>query len=389
MHVLGDLSVAEFLRDYWQKKPVLIRNAWPGFQPLLSSDELAGLSLEEEIESRIVQEEGRDGPWTIQRGPFTEDDYRQLPESHWTLLVQAVDHWIPDAADLLEHFRFIPGWRIDDLMISYAVDGGSVGPHYDQYDVFLLQAAGQREWRIGQMCSEQSPILQGPKIRVLEDFAETDRWLLNPGDMLYLPPQLAHYGIARGECMTYSVGFRAPSLAELAQATLDDIIAGSTEDQRYTDADLKVPKNPGLIDADAARRLRTLLTSALAEDEILQQIIGKLMTEPKYPEHIPDYADGAGTDSDRETITSCPHWRKAEFARFAYSSHDDHCRFYALGQSWILSSADEPLVAYLANNSHYDSELLVAMSGSEEAGILLTTLLQRQMIYSPEADFGD
>src|SRR5690554_6799721 len=188
--LLGELSIAEFLQDYWQKKPLLIRNAWPGFKPLLSAEELAGLSLEEVIESRLVQEHG-ETPWQVRSGPFTESDYQALPDSHWTLLVQAVDQWIPEAADLLEHFRFIPSWRIDDLMISYAVNGGSVGPHYDQYDVFLLQAEGQREWRIGQMCSEQSAIVKGPKIRLLEQFDQTDSFVLNPGDMLYLPPKLA------------------------------------------------------------------------------------------------------------------------------------------------------------------------------------------------------
>ena len=228
MHILGDLSVEAFLRDYWQKKPLVIRQAWPNFQPLLAADELAGLSLESEIESRLVMEHGTAGPWEIRKGPFDESAFADLPESHWTLLVQAVDHWIPEAADLLEHFRFLPGWRVDDLMISYAVDGGSVGPHYDQYDVFLLQAEGQREWRIGQMCHEDSAILKGPMIRVLAAFEETERWVLNPGDMLYLPPQLAHYGIAQGECQTYSIGFRAPSVAELAQSALDQVLTMPT-----------------------------------------------------------------------------------------------------------------------------------------------------------------
>ncbi|MFY9180585.1 MAG: cupin domain-containing protein, partial [Venatoribacter sp.] len=173
MHVLGELTVEEFLRDYWHKKPVLIRNAWPNFKPLLSPEELAGLSLEEEIESRIVQEEGPDEPWQVGLGPFTEDTYQALPASKWTLLVQAVDHWIPEAADLLEHFRFIPSWRTDDLMISYAVDGGSVGPHYDQYDVFLLQAQGQREWRLGQMCDENTASVPGLKIRLVEHFEQS------------------------------------------------------------------------------------------------------------------------------------------------------------------------------------------------------------------------
>ncbi len=333
MHILGHLTVEEFLRDYWQQKPVLIRNAWPDFEPLLSSSELAGLSLEEEIESRLVEEEGKDGPWTIRTGPFTEDDYRALPESKWTLLIQAVDHWIPEAADILEHFRFLPSWRIDDLMISYAVDGGSVGPHYDQYDVFLLQAEGQREWRIGQMCSDDSPILKGPKIRVLQQFDETERWTLNPGDMLYLPPQLAHYGIAQGECMTYSIGFRAPSQAELAQAAMDDILASASEDQRYTDAGIRPTQTPGLIDQDAIARLRALLTAALNDDERLQQVLGKLMTEAKYPEQLPEPRDEASWDELRDELNHYQQWRRSEFARFAYSQQDNQCSFFALGHS--------------------------------------------------------
>lgn len=389
MHILGHLTVEEFLRDYWQQKPVLIRNAWPDFEPLLSSSELAGLSLEEEIESRLVEEEGKDGPWTIRTGPFTEDDYRTLPESKWTLLIQAVDHWIPEAADILEHFRFLPSWRIDDLMISYAVDGGSVGPHYDQYDVFLLQAEGQREWRIGQMCSDDSPILKGPKIRVLQQFDETERWTLNPGDMLYLPPQLAHYGIAQGECMTYSIGFRAPSQAELAQAAMDDILASASEDQRYTDAGIRPTQTPGLIDQDAIARLRVLLTAALNDDERLQQVLGKLMTEAKYPEQLPEPRDEASWDELHDELNHYQQWRRSEFARFAYSQQDNQCSFFALGHSWSLPAGDLALVAYLADNSQYETEVLQTLAASTTAQSLLTSLWQRHMLYSPETEFGD
>ncbi|MCA6060879.1 cupin domain-containing protein [Thalassolituus sp. ST750PaO-4] len=389
MHILGHLTVEEFLRDYWQQKPVLIRNAWPDFEPLLSSSELAGLSLEEEIESRLVEEEGKDGPWAIRTGPFTEDDYRALPERKWTLLIQAVDHWIPEAADILEHFRFLPSWRIDDLMISYAVDGGSVGPHYDQYDVFLLQAEGQREWRIGQMCSDDSPILKGPKIRVLQQFDETERWTLNPGDMLYLPPQLAHYGIAQGECMTYSIGFRAPSQAELAQAAMDDILASASEDQRYTDAGIRPTQTPGLIDQDAIARLRALLTAALNDDERLQQVLGKLMTEAKYPEQLPEPRDEASWDELHDELNHYQQWRRSEFARFAYSQQDNQCSFFALGHSWSLPAGDLALVAYLADNSQYETEVLQTLAASTTAQSLLTSLWQRHMLYSPETEFGD
>lgn len=389
MHILGHLTVEEFLRDYWQQKPVLIRNAWPDFEPLLSSSELAGLSLEEEIESRLVEEEGKDGPWTTRTGPFTEDDYRALPQSNWTLLVQAVDHWIPEAANILEHFRFLPSWRIDDLMISYAVNGGSVGPHYDQYDVFLLQAEGQREWRIGQMCSDDSPILKGPKIRVLQQFDETERWTLNPGDMLYLPPQLAHYGIAQGECMTYSIGFRAPGQAELAQAAMDDILASASEDQRYTDAGIRPTRTPGLIDQDAIRRLRALLTYALNDDERLQRVLGKLMTEAKYPEQLPEPRDEAIWDVLHDELNHYQQWRRSEFARFAYSQGKDQCHFFALGHHWKLPLNDLPLVAYLADTSQYKTKDLQKLAATPTAQNLLLSLWQRHMLYSPESEFGN
>lgn len=387
MHLLGELSVAEFLRDYWQKKPVLIRNAWPDFQPLLAADELAGLSLEEEIESRIVMEHGKEGPWEILKGPFSDDIFAELPESHWTLLVQAVDHWIPEAADLMEHFRFLPRWRIDDLMISFAVDGGSVGPHYDQYDVFLLQAEGQREWRIGQMCSEQSDILDGPKIRVLKEFAETGRWVLNPGDMLYLPPQLAHYGIAKGNCQTYSIGFRAPSQAELAQAALDQVLATSSEDMRYTDADLEPLQNSGEITNTDKQRLLTLLTHAINQPELIGDLLGKLMTEAKYPEHQADRLDDEEWDEWRASFKKLPDLRKAEQARFAFTRTATGITFYAQGQQWPLENDDLDLAIFLSGRNQYTGTELAAQGCTEAGSGLIRSLWLQQLIY--EADAGD
>ena len=386
MHVLGELSVEEFLRDYWQKKPVLIRNAWPGFQPLLAADELAGLSLEEEIESRIVIENGETGPWEIHKGPFPEEFFQDLPENKWTLLVQAVDHWIPEAADLLENFRFLPRWRIDDLMISFAVDGGSVGPHYDQYDVFLLQAEGQREWRIGQVCGETSPIMDGPKIRILKDFEETDRWVLNPGDMLYLPPQVAHWGIAQGNCQTYSIGFRAPSQAELAQSALDQILATSNEDMRYTDADLTPRASSGEITAEDTNRLLALLNSAIQQPELLADVLGKLMTEAKYPEHQAERLEDEEWDEWRAGFRRLPDLRKAEQARFAYTRTPAGVRFYALGQQWNLPEDDLALVTYLCDNNSYPRKELAAIDCSEEGSGLIRDLWLQQLIYSGDND---
>lgn len=383
MHLLGDLTLEEFLEDYWQKKPILIRNAWPSFKPLLSGEELAGLSLEEVIESRIVQEHG-ETPWQVRSGPFSEADYQSLPESHWTLLVQAVDQWIPEAADLLEHFRFIPSWRIDDLMISYATDQGGVGPHYDQYDVFLLQAEGQREWRIGQMCDEFEPIVQGPKIRLLEEFDETDRWILNPGDMLYLPPRIAHWGIAQGECMTYSIGFRAPSLAEVTLATGNDLLASLGEDTRYQDPSISPTAATGLITPEAIEQLRNQLTAAISDERRLYRVLGSLMTEPKYPELMPEALEEVSWETLRQELQSAPHWRRAEFARFAYNTEQHCCQFYALGMSKPLHLEVLPLLQYLSNQNTYFGAELLALAKNEEAQELLVQLRKKQAFYRPE-----
>jgi 50S ribosomal protein L16 3-hydroxylase len=214
---LGDMPIETFLRDYWQKKPLLIRQAYPGFELPIDGDELAGLALEEEVESRIVLEHGKT-PWELRHGPFDEQTFSQLPESHWTLLVQAVDQWVPEIHELLQDFQFIPGWRLDDIMISYASDKGSVGPHFDYYDVFLLQGMGKRRWRIGQHCDSGSELVEGTPLKLLRNFETTDEWVLEPGDMLYIPPGIAHWGIAEGECITCSIGFRAPPGAGLRAA---------------------------------------------------------------------------------------------------------------------------------------------------------------------------
>jgi len=196
MQLLGGLTPERFLAEYWQKRPLLVRQAIPGFKSPLSADELAGLACEPEVESRLILEKGGSRPWQLEHGPFEEERFATLPESHWTLLVQRVNHWVPAVADLLDHFAFLPSWRLDDIMISYAADQGSVGPHTDQYDVFLLQGAGRRRWQIDASVTDESPLLDHPDLRILAQFHATDEWVLEPGDLLYLPPGLAHYGVA-------------------------------------------------------------------------------------------------------------------------------------------------------------------------------------------------
>ncbi len=280
--MLGDLAPDEFLSQYWQREPLLIRNAFPDFTPPVSGDELAGLSLEEEVESRLIQQPEGAREWHLQSGPFTESTFSKLPEQNWTLLVQAVDLWVPEATHLLQQFDFVPTWRLDDLMVSFAAPGGSAGPHYDHYDVFLLQAEGQRRWHVGQRCDATTPLTDNPDLRILADFQQQASWLLEAGGMLYIPPGLAHWGIAETAGMTYSIGFRAPRMADL----LDEIVLQLMEDTTfYTDP-------PNLTDAreeltpEIIQHARVLLQQALENDALVGDALARLVTQPKYPDLV-------------------------------------------------------------------------------------------------------
>lgn len=280
--LLGGISPRRFLREHWQRKPLLVRGALPGFGAELSAEELAGLALEPEIESRLVIERGT-CPWELRRGPFTARDFRRLPPTRWTLLVQAVDQWVPAARALREAFDFLPGWRFDDVMVSYAADKGGVGPHVDQYDVFLVQGTGRRRWRIGQRCDARSPLRRGTELRILSRFETTAEYVLEPGDLLYLPPGLAHWGSAEGPCMTWSVGFRAPSAAEIVQEVAGEAAARLPEDRRFQDAGIAWPRD-GEIARPAIARIRRMLAQALDDEELLAAWFARYMTERKYPE---------------------------------------------------------------------------------------------------------
>ncbi|KJS05789.1 MAG: cupin [Gammaproteobacteria bacterium BRH_c0] len=283
IHFPQGIDAALFLRDYWQQKPLLIRQALPGFRSPISADELAGLALEEEIESRIVIRDGNSGPWELHQGPFTEDTFSTLPKSPWTLLVQAVDLWVPEVRDLIDRFDFLPRWRMDDIMISYANDGGGVGPHFDYYDVFLIQAEGTREWSIGTTCDEDSPRVEGTSLKILKDFEALQTWVLEPGDILYLPPKIAHCGTAVGECLTYSLGFRAPSAGEMLDDLATEVLSRGPG-LFYRDPPLTPAMAREAIDPAFVAQTRKLLLAALDDEEMLAQWFASYMTSPKYPD---------------------------------------------------------------------------------------------------------
>ena len=251
-------DIAAFLRDSWQKRPLLIKNPWADWQNPLAPDELAGLACEADVESRLIARNGgrANGRLVCEHGPIDATRFGRLGKKHWTLLVQAVDHHVPAVAALIEPFRFVPNWRIDDVMVSYAVDGGGVGAHFDQYDVFLIQGLGIRRWRVGQACDASTALLPHDDLRLLADFTPTAEYWLEPGDMLYLPPGIAHDGVAVGDdCMTYSIGFRAPACSELISDWADHVASQLPQDDRYTDPGLRLQDNPGEIAPDAIAAL--------------------------------------------------------------------------------------------------------------------------------------
>ncbi|MCG6542601.1 cupin domain-containing protein [Pseudomonas sp. KSR10] len=374
LQILGGVSAREFLRDYWQKKPLLIRQAIPSFESPVSPDELAGLSLEEEVESRLVIEHGAN-PWELRRGPFNEETYQNLPERDWTLLVQAVDQLVPEVAELIEHFRFLPNWRIDDVMVSFAAPGGGVGPHFDNYDVFLLQAHGQRRWRLGQMCDGDSPLLQHADLRILADFQGTDEWVLEPGDILYLPPRLAHFGIAENACMTYSLGFRAPSAAEVLTHFTDFLVQFLPDEERYSDADLAPIEDPHQIQSDALDRLRAMLAEHMGDERLLLTWFGQFMTEPRYPERV------QGPEIEEQALFSALEdgalLVRNLSARLAWSEVDIGLLLFASGQSRLLPGHLKDLLKLICSADALHTENLSEWLNDEDGRNLVWQLVKQ------------
>ncbi len=273
--VLGPLSAREFFKTYWQKKPLLIRQAIPGFQPLLPRDALFALAGNEAVESRLITNFREQ--WKMQHGPVTK--LPAVSRKNWTLLVQGVNLHDDKADQLLNQFRFIPDARLDDLMISYATDTGGVGPHFDSYDVFLLQAHGQRRWRIG--AQKDLSLVDGMPLKILRNFTPTEEYVLEPGDMLYLPPHYAHEGVAIGECMTYSVGFRAPSWQELGEGFMNFMADNVDLPGRYADPELSTTSHPAKLGDDLVATVSNQFAKLAARPEDIAIFLGEYLSEPK------------------------------------------------------------------------------------------------------------
>lgn len=372
LSLLGGLTAAEFLRDHWQRKPLLIRGAFPDFESPLDPDELAGLACEEGVEARLVEEHGPEGPWQVSHGPFDEAVFGELPERDWTLLVQAVDHYVPEVAALLDHFDFLPRWRLDDIMISYAPPGGSVGPHVDQYDVFLIQGLGKRRWQLGGKIADDAPILAGIDLRILEHFEveADDDWVLEPGDMLYLPPGWAHHGVSESDdCMTYSVGFRAPSADEAITSFADYLGEQLPASLRYGDAGMAPPADPAELDDASLERMRRLVLATLDDPAQLAQWFGRVMTQPKYPDQLVPSERPTDVDALVALLQDGEELLRSPGSRFAWRAGEGERATLFVDGDGIECSL--PLARALAGDTPLDAELLAL----EDAAELLARLL--------------
>ncbi|MGN6706416.1 MAG: ribosomal protein uL16 3-hydroxylase [Rhodanobacter sp.] len=363
------MSPARFLRDYWQKRPLLVRNAFPGFRPPLQPDDLAGLACEPTALARlIVHDEARDR-WQVKSSPLEEADFAATPPRNWTLLVQDVDKWDADVAGLLQHFQFLPSWRMDDVMVSYAEPGGGVGAHVDQYDVFLLQGLGQRHWAISDDPLAPKAFRPDIELKQLVQFEPTHEWLLDPGDMLYLPPGIPHDGVAfGGPCMTFSVGMRAPSQAELTGDLADYIAEQLPDELRYADPDLAPARHVGEIDRAALDRLKAALPFAAAlRDDLLRDWFGRFITRyrnaqvPVAPEHPLSGERFAGR------LVAGARLLRHPWARMAWAGGKTGCVLYVCGQAYGASPelaqrlCAERELTFDRTPSAADRELLLAL----------------------------
>ena len=364
-----NLDIPLFLKEYWQQKPVVIRNAFE-FPFWIEANELAGLACEEEVESRIIMQKGEQ--WHVESGPFAEDKFSQLPETDWTLLVQAVDHWLPDIQQMLESFSFLPRWRLDDVMVSYAPVGGTVSQHYDFFDVFLIQGEGSRKWQVGAVCGSHSELLPENSVRILKEFEPIHEFVLEPGDMLYIPAKHSHFGVSVKDSLTYSVGFRAPSIRDVVDGVATVALESLLEDERYRDSVDSLTANRGEIPESTIASLQQMMMQAVTDKDSIKQWIGHYVTERKYP--------------DVELETDNQQWQKRleqgeplyknPASRFAYivdKVNETEAELFVDGDEYRASL---DLAELLANNSVAQPLYLQPMLLVTINNMLIKTLLE-------------
>jgi 50S ribosomal protein L16 3-hydroxylase len=380
--LLGGLSAGTFLKRYWQKRPCLVRQAMPGFEDPFTMDELAGLALEPDVASRLVMEKGGKTPWQLSHGPFSAATLKKLPRSHWTLLVQGVDQHVPAGAAILDQFDFVPNWRVDDLMVSFAPPQGTVGAHVDSYDVFLIQGQGRRRWQIAETFDPK--LVPGLDLKILAKFKPEKEWVLEPGDMLYLPPGVAHYGVALEDCLTYSVGFRAPKLADLIGGAVnlpDDAVLRLAGEALYGDPDLKATVHPGELDGEAIKRVRGIVMRALLDDEGLARWLGGQVTKPGTRASAPA-ARRAPSEADVRARMAGAGYERRAGSHFAYARPKAKGDLFLFidGEEWRLAPEIAELGVLIGDTRFVKGKALAKLAKRVGAVELIRELVARGLL---------
>lgn len=364
LDVLGGITAEQFLSEYWQKKPLLVRNALPEIINILEPSDVMELALEQNVSARLIRQKDRDpNQWHVKSSPLIKGDFQKLPKL-WTLLVQAVDHYSFDLAELWKKFPFIPQWRRDDIMVSYAQKGGSVGKHFDFYDVFLVQGYGHRRWQLGQMCNEETEYVAGQPLKLLPEIEVNFDEVLAPGDLLYVPPGLAHYGVAEDDCLTFSFGFRMPNIAEMMDRVSDKFADNQQLKNPLKDILRDKVSNIGEITLNELDLLKTELLAQLQNSMVLDDAIMSLMSEPKYPDNIPE-AEEIGVGDLEEALEEGYKLILEPASRLLYTDQDNEVLFWANGEGICMSEAFIPFLKKLADGQAinldqdlYDEDIL-------------------------------
>jgi 50S ribosomal protein L16 3-hydroxylase len=372
--------VTEFLSDYWQKKPVCIRNGVAFQEALIAVDELAGLALEPEVESRLIENKGDVKDWQVIHGPLVEADFNKERDFPWTLLVQGVDCFVPQVHDFLAKFRFVPSWRLDDIMISYATQGAGVGAHFDRYDVFLIQGEGQRQWQIGQACSENSALMAHDQLCLLQNFDVHQEFILNPGDLLYIPPLIAHKGVAMSDaCVTYSVGFRSPSYGDVLASFADERSTDISADLRLKDQGFA--SKSGEISATDIAALMQFMQAQITPENVAQWF-GKHSTEAKYP--ALDMSEEAMDQAELEAIIKDGYGvlRVSEGVRLAYTwQGDGGLTLFVQGEALPCPPDATVFIEAIANQWVLEVEDIVPLLAHDAAKAMLLILHNQGYLY--------
>jgi len=348
LDVLGGITAEQFLAEYWQKKPLLVRNAMPEIAGLLEPDDVMELALDENVTARLIKQKDRDpNQWSVKSSPLLKADFQKMPKL-WTLLVQAVDHYSFDLSELWKKFPFIPQWRRDDIMVSYAPQGGSVGKHFDFYDVFLVQGYGQRRWQLGQMCNAETEFVPGQPLKLLPEMDVNFDEVLAPGDLLYVPPGLSHYGLAEDDCLTFSFGFRMPNVSDMMDRVGDKFAENEVLRNPLTDIIRDQISAAGEVTANELEYLKSKIMEQLHNSNVLEDAIMSLMSESKYPENIPE-AEEIGTGDLEEALDQGYSIMLEPASRLLYTEEDDEILFWGNGEGLCISEAFAEKLKLIAN----------------------------------------